>query len=168
MKFFYFSRLFVAFLCLLVFKVSDGAGYVPMTRGGDAHVMTVALRNGMLGVANPRDVGLILGAEVTTGNNIRFQLDSQKGLLSDHLVTEGHYVNWYAVLPRKIEAIPIRFLLSRYTIVDVADDHKTFDLCQQITSNILNLLLSGRVSFSIGELHPMVSCGLQIVVRMVL
>jgi hypothetical protein len=151
-KFSHFSRLSIISLWLLTFQVSWGAGYVPVARvaGGavlDANAIATALGNNMLGAANPTDVGTILGAEIAN-NNVRFQIPSQKGLLSAHLVNQGHYVDWYAAPLRRMGAAS-RPILSRYALTG-GDDGKTFDLCQQITSEVLDLLLSGHVSFSVG------------------
>ncbi|MDR1435309.1 MAG: hypothetical protein LBI77_02800 [Puniceicoccales bacterium] len=154
MKFLRFCKLFIFSLNLRILAGLYGSTYTPIARKGtassNANTIAVELRNCMLKVANPKDVGPILRKEIES-NDPRAKIASQKILLSDHLRRNGHYTDYYAIWDRRQNRSLPHSVYAINPSKTQADC--TADVFDGIVSNILDLLFSGRVSFSIGQLQ---------------
>lgn len=135
--------LVVSFYFLLVDFQCSGMAYVPIARAGQtSQQLANTLRLNILGAANPREVGQIIAAEIAN-NDVSCQLGPQTTLLSQHLREHGHWNDTYALVGRRGAYAPA----SRYATAVANLNVVALDT---IVADLLNLLLSGRVSFSVG------------------
>ena len=134
------------FLIILgCFLSGRAVGYVPINRAGKtSQALVTELRNRLLRVASPTDIGPILAAEI--GNNAHScDLGSQLNYLAEHLREHGHWEKICAMKAHRETKAPD----SEYETIGGLNVVE-FD---QIVQNLVNLLLSGRVSFSVGARH---------------
>lgn len=138
--------LVVSFCFLLVNFQCNGMAYVPIVRMGQtSQQLANALHRNILGAANPCEVGQIIAAEIAN-NDVSCQLGPQTTLLSQHLREHGHWNDTYALRAYRGAYAPV----SRYTTTVANLNVVALDT---IVANLLNLLLSGRVSFCIGAVQ---------------
>jgi hypothetical protein len=134
--------LFALWGCCLCWST---VGYVPINRKGKtSQQLAGELRERLLKVANPVNVGPILAAEV--GNNDKkCKRTVQVTYLAEHLREHGHWEETYAVRDHR----GLRAPDSKYRTVSGLNV-TSFD---RIIKKLVGLLLSGRVSFSVGRIQ---------------
>jgi hypothetical protein len=139
------GSVFFAILLSRYFSCEGAGGYIPVNRmGKTSQALATRLRNRLLSVVNPTDIGPILAAEIHN-NDHRCDRDTQLTYLTEHLREHGHWEDAYAIVQHRGMHAPD----SKYETNPDLNVHE-FD---QITQDLVNLLLSRRVSFSIGELQ---------------
>jgi hypothetical protein len=139
------NNIFWFVLFLQCFPCKGAGSYVPIGRTGKtSQALATRLRNKLLRVANPRDIGPILAAEISN-NDHRCSLVNQLIYVCEHLREHGHWNNAYAIVQHRGKNTPD----SKYeTNSDL--DVSGFD---QVIQNLINLLLSVRTYFSVVALQ---------------
>lgn len=137
------GRLVVVLFCFLLPNLQCyGMNYVPLNRAGQSsQQLATTLHQNILTANNSTEVARIIATEIGS-NNIACQLESQVAFLNQHLREHGHWIDAYMLWT--YGAAPD----SRYATT--ARSAFEFD---RMISDLLNLLLSGRVSFSVGALQ---------------
>ena len=134
----------VSFCFLLVKFQCNGMNYVRMDRSGKtSQQLANELHRNLLNASNPREVGQIIAAEIAN-NDVSCQIGPQATLLSQHLREHGHWNDVYALNAFRGNHAP----KSRYATTVANLNVVELDT---IVADLLKLLLSGKVSFCIGE-----------------
>jgi hypothetical protein len=140
----YLNNIFWFILSLQCFSCKGAGSYVPIDRiGKTSQALAARLRNKLLRVANPRDIGPILAAEINN-NDHRCSLVNQLIYLCEHLREQGHGDDVYALKARRLNPPDSKYQTNS------KEEASEFD---QIIQNLINLLLSVRTSFSVGALQ---------------
>jgi hypothetical protein len=136
------NSIFWFILFLQCFPCKGTGGYVLINRTGKTSEQLVReLQGRFLRVVNPTDIGPILVAEINN-NDRRCNLTNQFAHLCQHLREQGHGDGVYALKARRRKPPDSKYRTNSKGEVSVFE---------QIVRDLVNLLLSGRVSFSVGK-----------------
>ena len=136
----------ISFCFLLVDFQCNGMDYRPIVRTGQtSQQLANSLHQNLLKASNPCEVGQIIATEIAN-NDVSCQIGPQITLLSQHLREHGHWNDIYALNAFRRNRAPDSRYATTVANLNVVE-------LDTIVADLLKLLLSGRVSFCIGEIQ---------------